>query len=313
MWPAVTFPQPGLAEGHGVLTLGGLRPMHHADGTPLTAHELHNQTNVLVHHPDGTQQTVNELLAQMRRLDRPASDPGSDSGVEVISVADDELDADVEVCVASDGHSQARNAFGKRYSSDNTGDGPTDGSSPPRFRPARDAARNNAVGPSGAGPSGGMEIGPSAAHAPKHGIEITQTSASVPPAGAPASASDAPTSGTPAPAALNVVPAHARVERIRTGLFQLLPPPRTQADLSSVRHHEQPPTSEQPAAAPNTQRGSTPLSRAKLTAPSPAEGNDAAGPSDAGQSDSVEAGPPATHALARDIETKKKPNNEPQG
>ena len=167
VWPAVTFPQPGLAEGHGVLTLGGLRPMHHADGTPLTAHELHNQTNVLVHHPDGTQQTVNELLAQMRRLDRPASDPGSDSGVEVISVADDELDADVEVCVAVDGHSQACNAFGKRHSNDNTGDGPTDGSSPQRFRPTRDAARNNAAGPSGAGPSGGMEVGPPAACAPK--------------------------------------------------------------------------------------------------------------------------------------------------
>ena len=110
--------------------------MRHADGTPLTAYELHNQSNVLVHHPDGTLQTANELLAQMRRLDRPAPGPGSDSDVEVVSVADDDLDADVEVCVAGDGHSQACNAFGKRYSSDNTGDGPTDGSSLPRFRPA---------------------------------------------------------------------------------------------------------------------------------------------------------------------------------
>ena len=36
--------------------------------------------------------------------------------------------------------------------------------------------------------------------------------------------------------------------------------------------------------------------RAKLTAPTPAEGNDAADPSGAGQSDNVESGPPATHA-----------------
>ena len=50
---------------YGILTLGGLRPMHHADGTPLTAHEQHNQSNVLVHDPDGTPQTVDELLAQV--------------------------------------------------------------------------------------------------------------------------------------------------------------------------------------------------------------------------------------------------------
>ena len=48
-----------------------------------------------------------------------------------------------------------------------------------------------------------------------------------------------------------------------------------------------------------SQQGSTLPSRAKLTAPTPAEGNNAAGPSGAGQSGSVEAGPPATHAPAR--------------
>ena len=84
-------------------------------------------------------------------------------------------------------------------------------------------------------------------------------------------------------------------------------PPRTQADFCSVRLYKGPPISEQPAAAPNTQRGSTPHtqrgstppSRAKLTAPTPAAGNDAAGLSGAGQSGSVEASPPATHAPAR--------------
>ena len=83
--------------------------------------------------------------------------------------------------------------------------------------------------------------------------------------------------------------------------------PRTQADFGSVlRLYKGPPTSEQPAAALSSQRGSTPIhnedhpppSRAKLTAPTPAQGNDAAGPSGAGQSGNVEAGPPATHAPA---------------
>ena len=95
--------------------------------------------------------------------------------------------------------------------------------------------------------------------------------------------------------------------------MQFLPLPRTQADFGSVCLYKGPPTSEQPAAAlNNTQRGSNPPSRAKLTAPTPAEGNDATGPSGAGQSGSVEAGPPATHAPARVIETTKKPNNEPK-
>ena len=61
-----------------------------------------------------------------------------------------------------------------------------------------------------------------------------------------------------------------------------------------------------------SQRGSTLPSRAKLTAPTPAEGNNAAGPSGAGQSGSVEAGPPATHAPARVIDTTKKPNSAPK-
>ena len=37
------------------------------------------------------------------------------------------------------------------------------------------AEGNDAAGPSGAGPSVGMEVGPPAACAPKRGIEITQT------------------------------------------------------------------------------------------------------------------------------------------
>ena len=65
-------------------------------------------------------------------------------------------------------------------------------------------------------------------------------------------------------------------------------PPRTQADFGSVlRLYKGPPTSEQPAAALSSQRGSPPSSRAELTAPTPAEGNDAAGPSGAGQSGNV--------------------------
>ena len=69
-------------DQHERLTLGGLRSMHHADGTPMTAHELLAQANVSVHHADGTPMTVNELLAQARHLDAPAPDPGSDSDVE---------------------------------------------------------------------------------------------------------------------------------------------------------------------------------------------------------------------------------------
>ena len=59
------------------------------------------------------------------------------------------------------------------------------------------AEGNGAVGPSGAGPPGGIEVGPPATCDPKRGIEITQTPERAPPVGVPASASHAPVCWAP--------------------------------------------------------------------------------------------------------------------
>ena len=51
---------------------------------------------------------------------------------------------------------------------------------------------NDPAGPSGAGPSDGMEVGPPpATHAPKRAIELTKKPKRAPPAGVPASAGGA--------------------------------------------------------------------------------------------------------------------------
>ena len=116
---------------------------------------------------------------------------------------------------------------------------------------------------------------------------------------APLRLSHATVPGTPTPIAPNVVPTHARMEQVRRGSFQPLPLPRTHADFSSSHVYNGPSTSEQPSAAPNTQRGSTPHtqrgstspSRAEFIAPTPAKEDDAADPLGADQSDRVKVAP----------------------
>ena len=133
-----------------------------------------------------------------------------------------------------------------------------------------------------------MEVGPPAACAPERGIEITQPPKRAPPADVPASASDAPVPSTPAPAPPNAVLAHARVAQARKGLSQLRPhhAPRLSSARFTITRGHPPANSPLRPWIPNVDppppnADPPPPLRAKLSASTPAEGNDAAGPSGA--------------------------------